>query len=648
MAKGREHLTKSRGRDSRGTRIAVDVKLNILHTIADAIYATSAGKVREAVANSRDNDATWVLIALDQTNRRMSIMDNGCGITRERFKKIFDSIGYGLLQGTNGPKLSYFGLGLMSIFQLGNRVKLYTRPRDNPEILSLEIDTGAIFDRANKGKSITQLSTFINPLKPATETERRKASIETINEALQSGTPSAMPASFTEIIIEDISQDDVEEMGSADFRVELTQLLPLRPRDSGKDTEPFLGRFIGTKRETLVELLKNADYCKAVDAYFAVQEEAEEVTAMPQLWKYFPRFNSSITFRDDNVYIGKSDDGAFAYYVVHTIGEDLQRDQGEGERETGFWIRNQNFLARRADFLDKPGPGRKPAGTIDKPLRNWVFGEVFHRDMNAFLTVGRNEFLYEGPGFKKFRNAFLEKVASPVNKAIRAVWEKRKPIIDNFVTPFAKVAEPDGPIARAQGRLRLMIGKKKSDRQFFDEARALLAGRRVQAIEDNAARVDVILSKRSQPLILWEDVDAVVRVVPTPAKGSGTHEVKWDARSQKVVVDVSPSLFAPRPVLFLGESFEVVFVAKKDSEPGVSIDSDKKRIYVNPFNGDLSQFSISILDVYIALEVADAVSKTKTELKRNCLRLLGAAPSDAAKFVTPLGDDLRRSAIYRG
>jgi hypothetical protein len=193
-----------------------------------------------------------------------------------------------------------------------------------------------------------------------------------------------------------------------------------------------------------------------------------------------------------------------------------------------------------------------------------------------------------------------------------------------------------------------MIGEGKSDRQFFDDARALLAGRRVQAIEDNAARVDVILSKRGQPLTLWEDADALVRVVPTMAKGSGTHEVKWDARSKKVVVDVSPNLFAPRTVLFLGESFEVVFVAKRDSEPGVSIDPDKKRIYVNPFNGELSQFSISILDVYIALEVADAVSKTKADLKRNCLRLLGATPSDAAKFVTPLGDDLRRSAIYKG
>jgi len=28
-------------------------------------------------------------------------------------------------------------------------------------------------------------------------------------------------------------------------------------------------------------------------------------------------------------------------------------------------------------------------------------------------------------------------VASPVNRMIRAIWDKRKPVIDNFITPFS-------------------------------------------------------------------------------------------------------------------------------------------------------------------------------------------------------------------
>ena len=145
-----------------------------------------------------------------------------------------------------------------------------------------------------------------------------------------------------------------------------------------------------------------------------------------------------------------------------------------------------------------------------------------------------------------------------------------------------------------------------------------------------------------------EDDDALVRIIPSLPEAAGTHDVRWDASSQRVVVDVSPALFKPRPVVFLAESFEVVFVAKQDSEAGVSIDIDNHRIWVNPFNGDLSQFSVSILDVYIALDIADAISRDKGELKRNFLRLLGAAPSGARRYVAPLGDDLRRTAAYRG
>jgi hypothetical protein len=622
----------------------VDVKINIFHTIADAIYSTPAGKIREAVANSRDNGATWVVISLDQTNRRLSIFDNGTGISRKRFQEIFDSIGYGRLRNSSDPKLSYFGLGLMSIFKLGNQVAVFTRPQGTKELLHLEVQTGAIFDKANMDKSIKDLSQFMSPLRTVSDTDRKRRSLDLLDRIFTAEEPVSMPTSFTEILIEDIPQETIDEFSNADFRLELTQLLPLRPQDN----EPFLKRFSGAKAKEVAKILRSTKYCKTVDVFFGIQEEIENGEPVPQLWKYFPRFKSNLRFSDDNVYVGTCKDADFAYYVVHTIGEDLQGDQDEGERETGFWIRNQNFLVKSSDFLDRPGPGRKPAGTIDKPLRNWVFGEVFHGDMNHILRVGRNEFLYDEPGFGEFRNAFLGCVSGPVNKAIRAVWEKRKPVIDGFVTPFAKIAEADGPIVRTQSRLRLMLGEDMPDRELYDTVKALIAERRVREIEDDSARIDTILMRKKDPLVVMEDDDALVRIIPSLPESAGTHEVRWDASSQRVVVDVSPALFKPRPVVFLAETFEVVFVAKRDTEAGVSIDLQNHRIYINPFNGDLSQFSVSILDVYIALDLADAISKTKGELKRNFLRLLGATAAEAKKYVTPLGDDLRRSAAYRG
>lgn len=639
----------SPGRASRAkaVNIRVDVKINILHTIADVIYATSAGKVREAVANSRDNDATWVIIVLDQTNRRLSILDNGSGISRKRFAEIFENIGTSLFSHSKDTKLSYFGLGLISIFQLGNRVKLFTRPKGLKEVLYLEIDSGSIFSKANKDKSISELNNFIGPLRRASVNERRKASLQPLNSILDAGSPVHLPSSFTEIIVEDIARDVVEEMGSQDFKTELRQILPVPAKHTVDETEPFLDRITGKRRTRLINLLESSDYCKAVDVYFGIQEELEDATEIPRLWKYFPLFSSRIQFPGQNVSVGISRDRSFAYYVLYTVGEDLQPAQEKDKKEVGFWFRNQNFLVKSSDFLDKPGPGRKPAGTIDKPVRNWVFGEVFHRNMNEFLTVSRNDFLYGSKGFREFRDAFLNQVARPINKTIREIWDKRKPIIDDFITPFSKVATNDGPIARAERKLRTLLGEDKPYKKFSSEAKQYLAKCREPTIEDESLRVDRILEQKDSPLVLVEDDKSIVRVVPSLPKTAGTHEVSLDASTKKVVVDVSPALFAPKQVVFLGDTFEVLFVAKKDSDVGVSINTEDKRIFINPFNWDLKQFSVNILDVYIALEVADAVSNTQRELKRNFLRLLGVLPSKTAVYVGPLGDDLRRSAAYR-
>jgi hypothetical protein len=95
----------------------------------------------------------------------------------------------------------------------------------------------------------------------------------------------------------------------------------------------------------------------------------------------------------------------FPYYIVDKTAEDLRRDnitktkrkyekqetkekdkerEDLEERRNGFWVRNNNFLTKRADFLEKPGPGRR---LINMPLRNRVLGEIYHRDINRFLTI---------------------------------------------------------------------------------------------------------------------------------------------------------------------------------------------------------------------------------------------------------------------
>ena len=119
-----------------------------------------------------------------------------------------------------------------------------------------------------------------------------------------------------------------------------------------------------------------------------------------------------------------------------------------------------------------------------------------------------------------------------------------------------------------------------------------------------------------------------------------------EEETNRIIVKISPQLFSPKKVTFLGKTFEVIFVACKENDPGVSIDSEKGKIYVNPFNQNVLKYSVSFIDVYIALELADIYSETKIEMKSYLIDLLGAklTKSDIIpkKYLYSLKDELQR------
>jgi hypothetical protein len=245
--------------------------------------------------------------------------------------------------------------------------------------------------------------------------------------------------------------------------------------------------------------------------FFGIQEEDK----IEQLWKYFPGFRSDLTFPDDNVRVGLEQD--FAYYIIHSVAVDLHRSQ-DAEKESGFWIRNQNFLVKSADFLERPGPGRR-IKTIDLPLRPWVFGEFFHKDMNAFLTVSRNEYLFEKDEFKQFRDKLIN-IANPLNQELRNIWEKRRTILEGLVEPFSKLTEPEGAIKRTESRLRDIVRKDLGEEDFRKQMFERLGQSRNKRIENDASRVDLILSQNKDPITLGEDKNAIAKIDPSAYRHS--------------------------------------------------------------------------------------------------------------------------------
>jgi hypothetical protein len=615
---------------SKIVKLEVDVKIGILHTIANAIYSTTAGKVREAVANALDNEATFVIIILDQSSKSLCIFDNGNGITDDRYQLIFKSIGYGLLHNHPDVKLSYFGLGLMSIFQLGKKVRVFTRPKGQNEISMLDVDTQTIFDIKNKEKSLSSLEDSITLSKSDVQMHKSASTPLLINE-LARRRFNTNTMNFTHIIISGLNSYDIELISGNVFLTELRQLLPL----SIEKDEPFLQRITGKKGESIKQLLNEESYCKTVDVFFGIQEEGRE---LEQLYKYFPNFRSDIQFPDDNVIYGYSEDNNFAYYVLHSIAQDLHRDKTD-ERENGFWIRNQNFLVKSSDFLEK-GAGR-PTRIIDQPLRGWIFGEIFHKDMNSFLAVSRSDFLFDKDEFKEFRNDFSE-IVNPLNKKLRSIWGKKKKIEVEIIEPFSNLTQPLGAMDKAETKLRDLINKNLGEEETLNKIMERLDQARNIEIEDENARVDVLLSNLQSPIKLIEDEEAVVTI--DPAIKAKDYSVTWDAKSNKTIVAISPELFNPKRFVFLGQEFEIFFVVKKESDFGISMDTKNRKIYINPFNESLAHYSISILDVYIALYVAKSLSDDMDQLVKNTLALLGVTSDLTEEYISPLGDELRRTA----
>ncbi len=633
-------------------KIDVDVKVGILHTVAKAIYATPVGKIREAVSNAKDNEASWIVIVADQITNTLCIFDNGHGIKEDQFKTIFKSIGYGLLSTDPKTKLSYFGLGLMSIFQLGERIKIFTRPRGEKETHLLEVDSKSIFDRSDKEKdaSISTLKDLITLSKA--KGKRGESEAPFLDDILDEKV-GGIPTCFTEIVIENVEKGDLNEICHSKFVDELRKALPLKVDPD----EPFLKAFVGGKRNKIKSLLENDEFCPTIDVFFGVREMETEIASdesskngandnesviypkdedIRQLWKYFPKFRSDLEFPDDNVWVSNDSGNDFAYYIVHTVAKDLYRND-DSNREVGFWVRNQNFLVKAADFLEKPGSGKN---IIQVPLRNWIFGEIFHKNMNPFLTVSRTDYLFEDQLFLDFREKIFQ-VVRPLNKLLRDIYNEQKKIIDRVVTPFAKIGETGGTIANAEQRLRNLIGEDIDEKEFHDDMLKRLNEQRVPQIEDENARVDFILREKQEPVPLVEEDNLYVQLDPTLRDIEEYYQVSWDDRIKKVILSLSPNLFAPKKVRFLFESFEVVYVVKLEEDPGVSVNVDNKKIYVNPFNKELSRYSVSILDIVIAMEVAYALSNTREDLKKNFLSMIGAKPTRVDEYILPLGDDLR-------
>ena len=147
----------------------------------------------------------------------------------------------------------------MSIFQLGKKVKVFTRPKGEQDILVLNVSAEEFFSKENQDKSIKQLNEYVSFGHP----EERKISDAPLLDNYIQKKFMEIPPHFTEIVIEDVIEGDLNEICDPTFATDIRKVLPLRVEHD----EPFLKRFVGDKANDIKKLLENKKFCPTISAF---------------------------------------------------------------------------------------------------------------------------------------------------------------------------------------------------------------------------------------------------------------------------------------------------------------------------------------------------------------------------------------------
>lgn len=628
----RKKTTAKAGKVNNKERRALEVhmKMGILQTIAKSIYSGAQGKIREAVANSIDNKASNFIIYLDRTTRTISLFDDGTGISRKKFIQIFNNLGLGLYKH-EAEAVSYFGLGLMSVIRLGNLATIITRSSETSEMLKLKIQVNKIFDEKNEAEDISFIEQCITPPSICDEAARNASS--PLSDSIIKATLGVVPNSFTELIIEDVPQAEFDLLSTSDFREEISKVLPL----GIQEREIFLENISdATKRKWIKDLFKDTKYCPTIAVHMGIKEEGDVVP----LSKYFPTFKRDLSFEEPNISCGISADNKFKYFFLFTT-EDLEESSKENA-ETGFWVRSRNFLVKPADFFQQPGSRKK---YIHEPLKNWIYGEIYHENMKSFLNVSRTDYVWDSLEFINFRDSVVTLVQD-LNRKLRKVWQYSREIETSIITPFLEISTTSGPFYRATKTISDMgiDCEGKHAEKILNE----LGKKRNKELEKYEAIDGLINQAGSEHIVLADDEN--IRVVIDKKLGNGRtfhKSIEFKNNEARALISISPELFMQRDIVFLSKSFKVIFVTGTQNNHGISIDPASGNIYVNPFNHDLMKYSVSFIDIYIAVELAHLLAKTKDEMKDYLLNLLGRNYINSEKFMSPLSDDLQRKKRSR-
>lgn len=600
----------------------VSVKAGILSTVAGSVYSSAIMKVREAISNSRDNNAKNCIFYCEKHTEhthkvKLTMIDDGDGITSDRFKEIFESIGYGLKRD-NLDAYSYFGLGLMSIFKLGTKVTIFSKPSKGA-MHKVVVAADKLFSEESENEEIGKLSKYVT-ISPSSMAERDKISPLASEYAFHKD--RIKNDKFTEIVVEGVHYDDYRDIISPSFKEEIRKITPL----AASKADPFFNNLTDADKDKIFKLYENKKFFPTLNYFYGIGTP----TTIKPLTKYFPQFdlpgNNKFT-----LYLCEQNP-LYSIYVLYST-KDLTPDKAVC-KETGFWIRNKNFLVKSSDFLNYQGS----KSFIQEPLTNWIFSEISHSNMKLFLDVTRNNFVTKSDKFQEFRNDVKEKV-HPLNNELRTIYTHGIQRATSVVQPFEDIGTGDkdkDPFKRAEVKL-LNIVKKKSEKEKFEEIHENL-DKISDAKLDKASDIYTTIVNKNEVVKLEDSKHSYVFI--DPKLKSTSYKVEYDSENSRAIVRIAPSVFQPKKIVFFAKTYNVKYVDGKGTQAGISINRKSSTIAVNIFSAEIKNYSMKFVDVLLVVEYAYKMSDDHHQMRRYILDLLGGGYEKVKTLYNNLSDNI--------
>lgn len=136
----------------------MSINLNVINHLGIGLYSSIPAVLSELVANAWDADATFVEISIEPELDRVTITDNGVGMTNEDINKKFLNVGYqkrrheGASTAGGRHVMGRKGIGKLSVFAISRLVEIHTRK--GSELNGFRMDREAIKRHIEEGGQI--------------------------------------------------------------------------------------------------------------------------------------------------------------------------------------------------------------------------------------------------------------------------------------------------------------------------------------------------------------------------------------------------------------------------------------------------------------------------------------------------------------